>query len=353
MVILALIPLVFLLSCASAPVSNNNDNAWPEWLRDHPRAPSNVNYNFIVRDGAGRTKEEAMKIALEKAHGEAASIIGKPLDKTYGIRYGIRCYHHVEKNVYNHTVYILFKHQMRSMASGARDDYNDPDGIKCKSAPVSSTDGSTENDAAIGKKQEHLLHTIASLRATAEKIELPGSPKQKNEIMNEGKRLYGEINELQGELRLLGAVIGLDSTMEVVRVIYDKMRGSCIEYGKNAKLHWSLEQNSEYSNLAFSKLSGSLGVQKSVCKDNGISLIYRGGKSECKRQYGVFACSYVSNLSISSCEGNEHLLLKGESVEGVKSKEDDALENLKEKIISANFWKKWEQELNRWRLKCD
>ncbi|MCL2282466.1 MAG: hypothetical protein FWC26_04030 [Fibromonadales bacterium] len=352
MIILAIIPIVFLLSCASAPPAGNND-AWPEWLANHPQAPSNANYNYIVRDGVGRTEEEAMKNALEKAHGEAASIIGRPLAETYGIRHGIRCYHHIEKNIYNHTVYILFKHQKKSMASGAQDDYSNPDGIRCKSAPIEETDKNTEEAAVIGEKQGSLLNAIAGLRAVAEKFESAGNAKQKNEVMSEGKKLYGKINGLQGELRTLNAVIGLDSTMEAVRDIYGKMRASCIEYGKSAGLHWSSEQNSEYSDLAFSKLSGSLDMQKNDCAGNGVSLIYKDSKPQCKRQYGVFACSYRSNLSIASCGGNEYLLLKGESAEGVKAKESDALDNLKEKLIKADFWKEWEMELNKWRSKCD
>ncbi|MDR2732300.1 MAG: hypothetical protein LBB36_03680 [Fibromonadaceae bacterium] len=355
MIILAIIPIVFLFSCASAPaVSNvNNDASWPEWLANHPQAPSNANYNYIVRDGIGRTEEEAMKNALEKAHKEAASIIGRPLAETYGIRYGIRCYHHVEKNIYNHTVYILFKHQIRSMASGAQDDYNNPDGIKCKSAPIENAGKNTEEAATIGEKQGHLSYAIASLNSVVKKFESAGNVKQKNEVMNEGKKLYEEINKLQGELRVLNTVIGLDSTMETVRDIYSKMRASCIEYGKSAGLHWNSEQNSEYSNLAFSKLSGSLDVQKSDCANNGVSLVYKDSKPVCKRQYGVFACSYGSDLSIASCEGNEYLLLQGENVEGVKAKEDDALDNLKEKLARVDFWKEWELELNKWRLKCD
>lgn len=357
MKILAIIPLALLLSCASAPVSNNSEssdnNAWPEWLRNQPQAPSNANYNYIIRDGSGRTEEESMKNAIEKAHKEAASIIGKPLSETYGIRHGVRCYHHVEKNAYNHTVYILFKHQFRSIASGAKDDYNAPDGIKCALAPAGNNGASVEDNAAIGEKQGHLSHAIAGLRAAAEKFELAGNVKQKNEIMSDGKKMYGEINELQSELRNMNAVIGLDSTMEVVRDIYNKMRGSCIEHGKKAKLHWNPEQNSEYSELAFSKFSKGLDVQKSDCAHNGVSLIYKDGKPECKRQYGVFACSYRSNLSVASCEGNEYLLLKGEDLEGVKAKESEALDNLREKLVSADFWREWELELGKWRLECD
>ena len=351
MIILAIIPIVFLLSCASAPAVNND--AWPEWLANHPQAPSNANYNYIVREGAGRTEEEAMKNALEKAHREAASIIGRPLGETYGIRHGIRCYHNVEKNIYNHTVYILFKHQIKSMASGAPDDYSNPDSIICKSAPIGNADKNTEEAAVIGEKQGNLLNAIAGLRAVAETFEAAGNIKQKNDVMSDGKKLYGEINELQSELRILNAVIGLDSTMEVARDIYNKMRASCIEYGKSAKLHWNSGQESEYSEMAFSKLSGSLDVQKNDCAGNGVSLVYKDSKPECKRQYGVFACSYRINLSIASCEGNEYLLLKGENAEGVKAKEGEALDNLKEKLIKADFWKEWEQELNKWRSKCD
>ena len=351
MIILAIIPIVFLLSCASVPAVNND--AWPEWLANHPQAPSNANYNYIVKDGTGRTEEEAMKNALEKAHKEAASIIGRPLGETYGIRYGVRCYHHIEKNIYNHTVYILFKHQIKSMASGAQDDYNNPDSIKCNSVPIGNADKNTEEAMVIGEKQGNLLNAIAGLRAVAEKFESAGNIKQKNEIMNEGSKLYVEINKLQGELRILNAVIGLDSTMEVARDIYNKMRASCIEYGKSARLHWNSEQENEYSEIAFSILSRNLDVQKNNCEGNGVSLVYKDSKPECKRQYGVFACSYRSNLSIASCEGNEYLLLKGENTEGVKAKENDALDNLKEKLIKADFWEYWGQELNKWRSKCD
>jgi hypothetical protein len=122
-----------------------------------------------------------------------------------------------------------------------------------------------------------------------------------------------------------------------------------------SRLHWKAEKENSYSETAFSKLSQRMKIEKSPCKGKGISLSYKEENPGCKKEQGmVYACPYKASLSIASCNGRERAKLESGSLEGVKTKEEYALADLKDKFESAGFWKKWEQEIRKWRpAKCD
>jgi hypothetical protein len=117
-----------------------------------------------------------------------------------------------------------------------------------------------------------------------------------------------------------------------------------------SQLHWSAGSESAYSEAAFARLSRKLKIEKSPCSGKGISLNYRDESPACKKEASmVHSCLYKANLSIASCDGREYSLLSSGKLEGVKTSEEYALADLRDVFESAGFWKKWEQELKKWR----
>ncbi|MDR0517306.1 MAG: hypothetical protein LBH25_09720 [Fibromonadaceae bacterium] len=329
-----------LFSCASAPTK-------PEWVRNLPQAPDGSNYNYAIGTAYGSTREEATEKSKEDAYKKVATQRGgTDLRKTAGVKYGVRCEWVVKENAYKYNVYVLLKYQIASTVSGAKDDYNKPDGLECETQIIEYK--IDEKDKEIGDKRRQQRQKTEDLEAIAKTFESIGNSKHKNKAWLEGKKLYDEINILQVELQNLGAGEDLASIAKV----YGDMRDNCIIHSKTAKLHWNPEQETPYSEIAFSKFSSSVKIEKSPCNGRGISLVYRGTEPSCSVKFGLNTCDYAQSLSVSACDGTEYLQLKSD-VMGAHQKPDFALEKLQGNLKSAEFWSQWMQEIKQWSPQCE
>jgi hypothetical protein len=118
------------------------------------------------------------------------------------------------------------------------------------------------------------------------------------------------------------------------------------------KLHWNAGRESIYSEVAFSKLSQKLKIEKSPCSGKGISLVYKSLKHKCERA-GIYRCSIQPFLSISSCAGAQYVLLESPGLESYSQKEEAALEMLQAKLADGSFWNEWMKEIKKWSPQCE
>ncbi|MDR2584451.1 MAG: hypothetical protein LBC75_13315 [Fibromonadaceae bacterium] len=133
---------------------------------------------------------------------------------------------------------------------------------------------------------------------------------------------------------------------------YDKAKKDYKEHC-NAKTHWNPEKKTTYSDIAFSKLSGSIKMENTPCAGKGISLVYKG-EPICKSSGGPYGCSYQPSLKITSCNGAELRLLESPApVKGFDQKEEIALKKLQDKLKTENFWNEWEQEIKQRSPQCE
>ena len=196
---------------------------------------------------------------------------------------------------------------------------------------------------------EHQSLVADSLEIAAHSSLGTQHPKLKNEAWQRTHALWNEFARLQGILDGFGAAKA--DFFDTANEIYAKAREEHIAYCQNSKLHWTPAQENNYSELALSKLSRNLKMEKSACKDKGISLVYKNHEPECSQKFGLYSCSYKPSLSVVSCEGTEYQLLEN-SVEAAHQKQDFALEKLQSNLKTANFWEKWEREIKEWSLQC-
>ena len=133
---------------------------------------------------------------------------------------------------------------------------------------------------------------------------------------------------------------------------YSQARENHKTYCQTSKLHWKPERETEYSSIAFSTLSKNLKMEKSPCKSNGISLIYKKADPDCTHKFGIYNCLYKPSLSLLSCDGTEYLLLES-VLENSHQKQDLALEKIKDTFKAADFWGKWEREIEEWGARCE
>jgi len=140
-------------------------------------------------------------------------------------------------------------------------------------------------------------------------------------------------------------------TITRAKDIHDAVEDDYKDYCGAAKLHWHSEQETPYSEIAFSKLSGSVNIEKSPCNDRGISLAYKGSEPQCTMKFGLNTCSYAQSLSVRACDGTEYLQLKGEAT-GAHQRPDFALDKLQSNLKSAEFWNQWIREIKQWSPQC-
>jgi hypothetical protein len=167
-------------------------------------------------------------------------------------------------------------------------------------------------------------------------------PKIKYEAWHKTQMLWSRFMGVQNMLEGLEA----GDYFDLASNAYSKAREDYKDYCQNAKLHWNPEQENFYSELAFSKLSSRIKMEKSPCKGRGISLAHKGIE-ECMAKFGLNSCSYTQSLSISLCDGTEYLQFKND-IMAAHQKSNFALENLHSNLESADFWDKWAQELKEW-----
>jgi hypothetical protein len=174
-------------------------------------------------------------------------------------------------------------------------------------------------------------------------------PKLKNYAWNKTQTLWNKFMNIQN---LLESWEIESKYFYSASKTYSKTRDSYKDYCQNAKLHWNPKQETHYSEIAFSKLSGNVKMEKSPCAVSGISLAYKGLEPECSVKFGLNSCSYAQSLSLVACDGTEYLQFKNDVV-GAHQKPDFALEKLQDNFKSAEFWSEWAQEIKEWSPQCD
>ena len=204
----------------------------------------------------------------------------------------------------------------------------------------------TKADAAKGflERQRLLADSLELASSTELNTE---HPKQKNEAWRKTQMLYNEFMRIQ--YLLDGWEVKSPYT---ANEIYSKTREDYKNYCQTAKLYWNPEKETAYSEIAFSKLSGGIKMEKSPCNGRGISLAYKGSEPECSVKFGLNTCTYAHLLSLNACDGTEYTQLKNDAM-GVHQKPDYALEKLQGNLKSAEFWNQWINEIKQWSPQCE
>jgi len=208
----------------------------------------------------------------------------------------------------------------------------------------------TKADAAKGFIERQRL-VADSLDLVSHVLMNTGHPKHKNEAWHKTQILWNEFARIQNLLDGWG--IAKASFYEPANKIYSQTREEYKGYCQTFKLHWKPpKRETDYSSMAFSILSKNLKIEKSACKGNGISLVYKNSEPDCSYKFGIYNCSCKPSLSLLSCDGTEYLLLEN-TVENSHQKQELALEKMKDAFKSADFWEKWEKEIKEWSPKCE
>jgi hypothetical protein len=207
-------------------------------------------------------------------------------------------------------------------------------------AKADAAKGFTERQRLIADSLELVSHVLQNTE----------HPKRKNEAWHKTQMLWNEFTRIQNLLD--GWDIEKASFYDLANETYSQTREDYKGYCQTSKLHWKSEQENDYSSIAFSMLSKNLKMEKSACKSNGISLVYKHAEPDCSRKFGVYNCFYKPSLSILSCDGAEYSLLEN-TAENSHQKQELALEKMKDALKSVDFWGKWEREIKEWRPKCE
>jgi len=194
---------------------------------------------------------------------------------------------------------------------------------------------------------EKLRFVADSLEFAANDVLTRERPKYKNEAWGKTQRLYKDFIKTRNMLEILG-IESLYPADEVYSkaVIYYK------DYCQNAKLHWNPERETLYSEIAFSKLSSDIEMEKSPCNDKGISLAYKDSEPKCSVKFGLSDCTYAQSLFVRTCNGTEYLQLNNDTIMGANMNQDIALERLQNNLKSAKFWNQWVKEIKQWKPQC-
>jgi len=197
---------------------------------------------------------------------------------------------------------------------------------------------------------EKIRPVADSLKFAASSVIDAKHPKLKSEAWHKTKPLWGKF------IGLYSVIENLDkeksAPFEPVSALYAKAETYYLDFCQTAKLYWNPEQNDVYSEIAFSKLSKNLKLEKAACKGHGISLVYKNTGHKCEYA-GMFECVHKPSLLIASCYGEEYRLLENENIETYQKVEAVALEKLHEKLRYETFWNEWEQEIKQWRPICE
>jgi hypothetical protein len=207
----------------------------------------------------------------------------------------------------------------------------------------------SRSDAAKGFIERQRL-VADTLELVSHALQAAEHPKQKNEAWLRIQTLWHEFIKIQNLLDGWG--IDKSKLFDSTNEAYSARRNEYSAYCQNTKLHWNPERETLYSEIVFSKLSGSIKMEKSPCANSGISLAYKNSEPECMVKFGLNSCSCVQSLSLRSCDGTEYLQLKNDII-GAHQKPDFALEKLQNNLKSAQFWTQWMQEIQQWRPLCE
>jgi hypothetical protein len=205
----------------------------------------------------------------------------------------------------------------------------------------------TKADAAKSyvNMQSQLLDSLEFIAANELKATYP---KQKSDARVNANTLWSKMlanHELLKSWKIEGDITR-------AKDIHDAVEDDYKDYCGAAKLHWNTEKETIYSELAFSKLSGSIKIEKSPCVGRGVSLAYKGSELECSVEFGLNTCFYAQSLSIRACDGTEYLQLKNDAM-GAHQKPEFALDKLQNNFKSVEFWNQWIQEIKQWSPQCE
>ncbi|MCL1967016.1 MAG: hypothetical protein FWF67_03970 [Fibromonadales bacterium] len=207
----------------------------------------------------------------------------------------------------------------------------------------------SRSDAAKGFA-ERLRPLADSLEFAAKGVLDAKHPKLKSEAWQKARLLWGSFMVLRSTVQNLDKEKA--ASFEPVSALYAKARDGYLDFCQTAKLYWNPEQNDVYSEIAFSKLSKNLKLEKASCNGHGISLIYKNTGHKCEYA-GMFECTCKPSLLIASCYGEEYRLLESKNVKTYQKTEEVAIQKLREKLEYETFWNDWEQEIKQWRPICE
>lgn len=197
---------------------------------------------------------------------------------------------------------------------------------------------------------------VNQLRPVADSLKFAASnvidakhPMLKSEAWQKTKPLWNKFIGLYSMIESLNKETSVP--FEPVRALYTKAEAYYLDFCQTAKLYWNPELDDIYSEIAFSKLSKNLKLEKATCNGQGILLSYKNTGHKCEHA-GMFVCSHKPSLLIASCSGEQYRLLESGNVESYQKVEDVALEKLHEKLRNETFWNEWEQEIKQWRPIC-
>ncbi len=178
-------------------------------------------------------------------------------------------------------------------------------------------------------------------RTLKESMERAERAKDWNKIQD----YWNEFNSIQ----IMLEVLRVDSKyFAAAEKIYENFKANC-----SVKLHWKPEKKTAYSEIAYSKLSGSK-MGTSDCKGKDIMLVYSGAEPECISRGGPYGCTYQPSLRITSCKGEQlDILPNPATIKSFGDKKEIADERMQNKLRTADFWNEWEQKINQWRPQCE
>jgi hypothetical protein len=193
---------------------------------------------------------------------------------------------------------------------------------------------------------DQLRPKVANLEFSANAVINAKHPKLKSEAWQKTQLTWNEFMPLLYKIKNLNKEKA--APFGPVSALYARAKEDYLNFCKTAKLHWNPEQSDIYSNIAFSKLSKNLKMEKASCKGNGISIVYKNTGHECKFN----RCLHKPSLLIASCHGEEYRLLE-ENVEVPMDREIVALRRLPGELESKSFWNEWEQEIKQLTPICE
>jgi len=173
-------------------------------------------------------------------------------------------------------------------------------------------------------------------------------PKQKNDARRQVNSLWARMLANQELLKSWGIEVDIGKA----KGFRDAAEEDYKDYCRTAKLHWKPGEENLYSDMAFSKLSQKLKIEKSPCEGRGISLVYKNAEPKCDFA-GVYRCSFSPALVIAACDGTEYMFLRGADIGSFHNNEEVSLEKLQSKLREESFWNDWEYEISQWRPLCE
>jgi len=331
---------IALLSCTKAPIA--------EWVDSYNELQPPPKYVYVMGEGFSDSEKGAKDSAYADALRKACAASGE------AVRRGAEVQCDLTRNKYEDIcppIAILCDYEYKAYTLIMyKQDFHASDQpkpiIKCGSRLKSSICSKVKRDPEIKTQLIELNQKTRDLEKIALEYEQEDNPKSKSEQWRKGRILHDSINEIQKKLSV-NAPSNNDAES-----FYKRMHNSCLEYHKNSKMHWNPEQENIYSEIAFSKLSGGIKMEKSPCDDNGILLAYKNSEPECSMKFGLSTCYYTQTLSVAACDGTEYTQLKGDAM-GAHQKPDFALEKLQNNLKTAEFWNKWIQEIKQWSPQCE